>query len=341
MTKRPDTGMFSFEGFDRPESNWFRMPNSWTNITAAINSIAEIKVVEYILRHTWGYQEYDLKKHITIDEFVNGRRRQDGSRMDQGTGLSERAVYDGLRKAALDGLIEEDVDNADRGRIKKYYSLRMRPRDGQLEAEQTPQQDLRPGVQSLHPPLQSLPTRGAASAPRTEKETLERNPALSNFERANANVDKWSGEGNESANRILDTPPLAVREVSAPSGRQPSSRATPPIAVVRGERRGRPPGTAKEREIVVAYLENFARELGDEAQLSSSVSQAINIFKVARVPQEQWPTLLYQARAVTKERSPQIKKKPTDPHQPFPAKIRMPYYMAVLRDLVGLGEGGN
>ena len=110
---------------------------------------------------------------------------------------------------------------------------------------------------------------------------------------------------------------------------------------MRGERRGRPPGTAKEREIVVAYMENFARELGDEAQLRSSVSQAINIFKVAQVPQEQWPDLLYQARAVTKERSPQIKKKPTDPHQLFPAKVRIPYYMAVLRDLVGLGEGGN
>src|ERR687889_541902 len=116
----------AFSGFDRPESNYFRMPNSWTDITAEIDNIAELKVVEYILRHTWGYQEYGLKKHITIDEFVNGRRRQDGGRLDKGTGLSERAVYDGLRKAVENGLIEEEVDDADRGRVKKFYSLRMR-----------------------------------------------------------------------------------------------------------------------------------------------------------------------------------------------------------------------
>src|ERR671927_587301 len=100
----------AFLGFDRPESNFFRMPNTWTDITAEIDSIAELKVVEYILRHTWGYQEYGLKKHITIDEFVQGRRRADGTRMDRGTGLSERAVYDGLRKAVEDGLIEEETD---------------------------------------------------------------------------------------------------------------------------------------------------------------------------------------------------------------------------------------
>src|SRR3954454_18165698 len=110
-----------FSGFDRPESNFFRMPNSWTDITAEIDNIAELKVVEYILRHTWGYQEYEIKKHITIDEFVNGRRRQDGSRMDDGTGLSERGVYDGIRKAVQDGLVEEEADTSDRGRVKKYF----------------------------------------------------------------------------------------------------------------------------------------------------------------------------------------------------------------------------
>ena len=41
------------------------MPDNWTDISAAITNIAELKVVQYILRHTWGYREYDIKKHIT------------------------------------------------------------------------------------------------------------------------------------------------------------------------------------------------------------------------------------------------------------------------------------
>src|SRR5919199_5034664 len=123
-----------FPGFDRPESNYSRMPTSGTDITAEIDNIAELKVVEYILRHTWGYQEYDIKKHITVDEFVHGRRRQDGSRLDKGTGLSERAVRYGLGNALEHGLIEEEVDDSDRGRIKKSYSLRMRP-DGVAQTD--------------------------------------------------------------------------------------------------------------------------------------------------------------------------------------------------------------
>src|SRR5215212_4365466 len=166
-----------FSGFDRPESNYFRMPNTWTDITAEIDNIAELKVVEYILRHTWGYQEYGLKKHITIDEFVNGRRRQDGSRMDKGTGLSERAVYDGLRKAVENRLIDEETDDSDRGRIKKSYSLRMRENAHAGEELQTLQsgvQTLHPPLQDLHPDPQTLQARGASDAPRTEKDTQEK-----------------------------------------------------------------------------------------------------------------------------------------------------------------------
>ena len=163
-----------FSGFERPEANYFRMPNNWTDITAGISSIAELKVVEYILRHTWGYQEYGIKKHITIDEFVHGRRRADGSRLDLGTGLSERAVYDGLRKAVEDGLIEEEIDDSDRGRLKKYYSLKMKPDPGEEEAPADTLQTLQPGVQSLHPPLQRLKSRGAEYEPLSEKETSER-----------------------------------------------------------------------------------------------------------------------------------------------------------------------
>jgi hypothetical protein len=116
---------FRFSGFTRPESNYFRMPNNWTDITAQINSLAELKVVEYILRHTWGYQEFGVKRRITVDEFMHGRKRSNGTRIDMGTRLSEQSVRNGLKQAIEDGFILEEVDARDRARIKKYYSLRM------------------------------------------------------------------------------------------------------------------------------------------------------------------------------------------------------------------------
>lgn len=200
------------------------MPNSWTDITVDIDNLAELKVVEYILRHTWGYQEYGIKKHITVDEFVRGRRRQDGARLDKGTGLSERAVRYGLQKAVVDRLIEEEVDASDRGRIKKYYSVRMQD---ELAADEGVEQDLQSGVQSLHPSLQSLPPRGAGVAPRTEKDTLERH-SHSNIRKATSDVDNSTETTKQSRTQIADVrteasqhdspAPKHVLELDASSG---------------------------------------------------------------------------------------------------------------------------
>jgi DNA-binding PadR family transcriptional regulator len=336
------------------------MPNSWTDITAEINNIAELKVVEYILRHTWGSQEYGVKKHITIDEFVNGRRRQDGSRMDKGTGLSERAVYDGLRKAVESGLIDEETDDSDRGRIKKSYSLRMRENrrtDEELQSLQTGVQSLHPPLQDVHPDPQTLQARGASDAPRTEKYTLERNVNNSNFERSHDDVentrsttghnfgvddaDPDSSRGEDEDRRESRLVPSSdVAELRAAAVDAIGTRRAPAIvpdsATETVPPRGRPVGTSEERELLAAYLGDFVTQLGDEAPLSSTVTRTLKILKQATVPMSRWPDLLYEAKSITWEHSAQIKKKPTDPTKTASARVRIPYYLAVLESLVGL-----
>ena len=332
-----------FPGFDRPESNFFRMPNSWTDTTAAIDSIAELKCVEYILRHTWGYQEYGIKKHITIDEFVNGRRRQDGSRLDKGTGLSERAVYDGLRKAVENGLIDEEVDDADRGRVKKFYSLRMREEAAETDPLQSPQpgvQSLQGGVQTLHPGRQSLQGRGATPAPRTEKDTLERNLDPSKFEWSDDRLEKTERRPTGRQGRVDAGPVGEPQRALSPNGyaslrevveqrRRPHVRAVP-------RQKGRPPGSVEEREQLAAFLTDFARELGDEAPLASTITRVLNIFKAAGVPSERWGDHLYQARGKTQEATAQIRKQASDGGSGIRRKNKIPYFLATLEQLVGL-----
>jgi hypothetical protein len=315
------------------------MPNTWTDITAEIDSIAELKVVEYILRHTWGYQEYGLKKHITIDEFVHGRRRQDGSRMDRGTGLSERAVYDGLRKAVENGLIEEEIDDSDRGRVKKSYSLRMRENaqdDVELQSLRPGVQTLHPRLQALHPGPQSLQGRGAKNAPRSEKDTQERHLDDSKFERSHDQIQVRNEEGPPAA--------LAPADVRA-NGRD--SEASPRSASLKGliarrrqitgsPRRGRPVGSSDDRERLRAFLEDFARELGDEAPLSSTITRTLTIFTAAGVPPERWSDLLYQARGLTQEHTASIRKLATTNGDQLRRKNKMPYFLATLEQLVGL-----
>jgi len=115
--------MPKFQGFRLPQENWFRLPNEWTDITAGISSLAELKVIEYVLRHTWGFG--DQQKHITLDEFQFGRKRVDGERMDSGIGVSQPHIINGIRRAVEDGFLEVFTIGTDRARVKKIYRLRM------------------------------------------------------------------------------------------------------------------------------------------------------------------------------------------------------------------------
>jgi hypothetical protein len=99
----------------------------------------------------------------------------------------------------------------------------------------------------------------------------------------------------------------------------------------------RPPGSIEAREQLAAYLTDFARELGDEAPLSSTITRVLSLFQTAQLPPEQWDELLYEARAITQERTAQIRTMATDGGQAFRRKNKMPYFLAVLTDLVGSG----
>lgn len=145
-------------GFPIPEQNYSKLPHVLIEQLPNIDSMAELKVVLYLLRHTWGFSEYGKPKKITTDEFMSGRKKSDGSRMDGGTGLSNNSVITGLEKAVEHGFIVVEVDDTDKARIEKCYSLNMS------------------GVQDLHSEPQDLHSGCAKVAQRSEKETKERNP---------------------------------------------------------------------------------------------------------------------------------------------------------------------
>lgn len=115
-----------FPGFWHPDQNagFTKMPHELIDRLFKMNE-AELNIVLYVMRHTWGYQEFDEPKAITIDEFMKGRKRRDGTRMDGGTGLSDRGVKDGIALAIKHGYLICETDESDRGRIKKSYRINI------------------------------------------------------------------------------------------------------------------------------------------------------------------------------------------------------------------------
>jgi len=117
--------MNDFKGFAFPEQNWSKLPHEFIDALPMVNSLGELKVILYVLRHTWGFAEYDEPKRITIDEFMNGRKRRDGSRIDAGVGMYDQAVQKGLAKAVEHGFLLVFVDDSDQARKIREYSLNI------------------------------------------------------------------------------------------------------------------------------------------------------------------------------------------------------------------------
>jgi len=153
--------MNDFNGFEIPKSNYSKLPHAFIGELHRINSLAELKVILYVLRHTWGYG--DANKKITNDEFCNGRKSKNGVRLDKGCGLSPKSIRSGVQSAMEHGYIIVEVDGSDPARQKHYYSLVMIDDSGGEKV--TPENDS--GGEKVTP-------GGGESNHRTEKETLER-----------------------------------------------------------------------------------------------------------------------------------------------------------------------
>lgn len=188
-----------FKGFDRPTENYSKLPHSLIDSLPEMDTVAEIKVVLYLLRHTWGFSEFGKPKKLTTDEFANGRKRKDQSRMDAGTGLSDNSVRAGLAKAVEHGFILVETDESDKARIEKWYCLNMGD-DSNIESRGANFEGL-----------------GANFAERTEKETIERKETeISNSDQTQSK--HFTAKELEQANAKMDAilaaelKPLSIRE---------------------------------------------------------------------------------------------------------------------------------
>lgn len=143
-----------WNGFTMPDSEYFKVSNNIVDMLSLIDSVAELKVILYVMRHTWGFQEYDEYKKITTDEFAHGRMLSTRERMDNGTGLSDAGVKVGVAKAIEHGFLEVEIDDSDLGRIKKSYRLKMKP--DQIESKDCTEEKPKTKSERLKE-LQSMP----------------------------------------------------------------------------------------------------------------------------------------------------------------------------------------
>jgi hypothetical protein len=125
----------------------------------------------------------------------------------------------------------------------------------------------------------------------------------------------------------------SVARTPARDGLEPRpSAANPPTRP-----RRRRAGHDEDRRVILAYIEDFARELGDQASLASSTGRACNLYRRAGLDRAAFVEALLEARTVTKARGAGIKALASTGNWLAPTP-RMAYFFAVLEDVRGLKE---
>jgi len=148
-----------WRGFAPPRSNFFKVPALWTDMSARLSSEVAILSVEYLFRHTWGWETWDGRAcWLTEDEIAHGRRYATGEeRYDAGIGYSTRAVHDGLHEAVAQGLLVwRDNNNEEVRQYALYLQGMVIGDDGEFRGWDT---DLIPG------PLPDAPTQSQVTTP--------------------------------------------------------------------------------------------------------------------------------------------------------------------------------
>ena len=169
-----------FPGWERPERNFYRLPLTWfatlTHLrrTWQLRSIANlIRLVEYIIRWTWGEGHFDRPVRLTLDELehgkVIGRRQGVRLRADEGCGVSGSHLSEAIRLAVDLGLITREVDRRDPARIRQYFAPRLA---NQQPASEPPAADPFPGFPLPHTNYFIVPKVWTSLMARTRSDAL-------------------------------------------------------------------------------------------------------------------------------------------------------------------------
>jgi len=137
------------------------------------------------------------------------------------------------------------------------------------------------------------------------------------------------GSEKSADQEVKDSTPLEVQELR-PKKTQENKTQRP------FESSKEPTRFAKYDEArlaILPYAQDLAREMGDQAPLASTTSRLVTLYKQSGLDLDTYLERVMQARAITQERTGSIRTRA----EGIGPKPKMPYFLAVLEDLLGQG----
>lgn len=340
-----DQSEYRFSGFSSP--TYTITPDKVFDELLPRLSGAELKILLYIVRRTFGFKKN--ADDISLSQICKGITTRNGRVLDNGTGLSQSTA-----QVAIKALVEMDIIvaqknvSAERGNEPTTYSLKgIDP-----SAENRQRGGTKIGEGGV-PEIGEALYRKSATQETVEQQT----------DNNTSNIRKVSRPEMAEGERpqVRDNRSLPRQAVS-PTPTEPATRDGDfrTIGDLAGSRYGRgaaaatsaaervrrspekPTGRStarrpidEDRQMLYAFIQDFAAELHDQAPLSSSVTRAQNLWQRSGLGRDAFVETLYEARRVTQERSATITKREDGEGTAYRRKVKMAYFFSVLEDLLG------
>ena len=330
MKQQEEGSAIYFGGYSKP--NYTMVPDELFDHQLAYLSGSQLKVLLYIIRRTFGFKK-DTDS-ISLSQICHGIRTREGQVLDRGTGLSRRHVVAATRALAEMGIICcEYRQSVEKGFESTVYSLNL---SSELsitlgtKSNQGASYQKSPGGGNKRE--LGLVTKGNIQQT-VEQETVEQETDLHN-----SNIRKVEpGQVGQGSRRVptgtqqgLEGLGSIMKRVKGEPGKAPAQGASTNGAA------GRPEAGEEDYQRIQHVILTCQREFGDRASAKSSSTRAWNIYQSAGVSIQRFEDALYKARSLTKEATAQITSEGEDPTYGVRRKIKMPYFFAVLEDVLGL-----
>lgn len=319
----PTGDTWTFRGVTSP--NTTQVPDQYLDELLPILTGAELKVLLYITRRTFGFKK--AADNIALSQMLNGITTNDGRVLDYGVGLTKKTLLQAIKSLETKQIILTQR----RASVERGYE----PTTYQLNIASTPEHG------SARPPLGEKVHHGGLGvktppSPRGKKyaiqHTVEQQTDISNSnDRKLENLEI----PQELEPAQTDDLPARTASPSRPkrawdqlpdeaTGEQPPSK---PASSVRAIGTLFRPPTARrsspneDRLAIGGDLEQIAAKLGDKAPPRASLTRAMHLYRDAGISLVSFRQLLFDAAATA---------------QAARATNRMAYFFRVLEDRLGL-----
>lgn len=337
---------FQFAGFSVPNGTF--VPDEVFDILAPELTEAELRVLLYIIRRTFGFKKD--QDNISLKQMTAGIRTRDGKVLDRGTGLSKAGNARGIR-----GLVEKRIIVAKRNRSVESgdqattYALRFKEpaasdqgggksclfHSAKQPAPSTPPTQGRVASERTVAPVSMKTTGGCL--PRRQGgvyhvDTQETELQQTDFNHSNIRKQ-------HAAHSSIPGQAASPAVVSGASRHQEKQQSFLSVSTVLSQMREPAAAPAlpesEARDAIRAYIKDIAPRFNDQARLESSVGRAYHLYLAANLPLGAFLSRLLEVSSTVRERQSKVKKRANG------GRATMPYYFACLEDHLGLRKPGR